>query len=171
MRVLNASLRVVIGLMMLIIEIRAEPRTRDLARYDKGGTLVTDNTKSERTLSATKAKLRNFLWDHWSQRRLGVIVVSGVTMEGQPNTTSYFIEPGNNGTWRIALEIEREDFDLMKRTSEHRSERFSACHVTRVEVPKDGGATRIVIPDPEPRESKSYRLVLKDCLGEVLEEL
>jgi hypothetical protein len=100
-----------------------------------------------------------------------VVVVAGATIEGSPGGTSYFIEPEVAGDWHIALEIEQEHFDPIKETSDHRSERYVASVVRRVEVPKDGMGVGAQIPDKERRSATSYRLMLIDREGKILQEL
>src|SRR5215475_9731892 len=57
---------------------------RDLTRYDDGGAF--DGRQM-------MPKLRRFLWEHWTQKRLAHVVVTLYSIEGDPTTYNLFIEP------------------------------------------------------------------------------
>jgi hypothetical protein len=51
--------------------------------------------------------VREFLWDHFHAHRLGTMKATGYNPEGdQAHVESFFIEPDENGTWRVHIYVE-----------------------------------------------------------------
>jgi hypothetical protein len=50
------------------------------------------------------ALVRKFMWDHWNQRKRGLVVATYFSIEGQPKTNSVYIEPWTDGRWEIVVE-------------------------------------------------------------------
>ena len=72
-----------------------------------------------------RPKLREFLWEHWSQKRLGRVVATFYSIEGDPTTHHLYIEPGGDGRWRVVSEYESEccwfySMEKPKKKREHR---------------------------------------------------
>ena len=84
-----------------------ETKARDLSRYENGGTFDLSWDRSGAKHEEQRSKLRAFLWEHWSQHRLGRIVTTFYSLEGDPTTISFYVEPDESGTWRVATEYER----------------------------------------------------------------
>jgi hypothetical protein len=77
-------------------------RKRDLTKYDNGGAFDfrwSVATQHERMASA----IRDFVWEHWANKRLGYIARTVYTIEGDPTTYRLFIEPDANQTWHVVL--------------------------------------------------------------------
>ena len=53
-----------------------ETKARDLSRYENGGTYDLNWSRSGEEHEEMRSKLRAFLWEHWSQRRLGRITAT-----------------------------------------------------------------------------------------------
>jgi hypothetical protein len=80
---------------------------RNLARYDKSGPYTVGLALSAEERSAIEANVRAFLWNHWRRCRLARVEITHYSKEGEPSTSSFFIEPDNGGVWRIAVKIDR----------------------------------------------------------------
>jgi hypothetical protein len=155
-------------LLVLLLAIVAQaglgPRAqkRDLARYDNGGTFDFSWDLMPEAHERTKPKLRMFLWEHWSQKRLGRVVAIFYTIEGDPTTVNLYIEPDANGHWRVVSEYERECcalYALQKKQKKRTRERGVAIYdkVEWVEPIKNGVAWR-VMPEGAPHDRETYRL-------------
>ncbi len=136
-------------------------KMRDLSRYDKAGPY---ELKLDVQAGAdVEAEVREFLWNHWHQRRLGHVAITHYSKEGEPSAFSYFVEPDARGVWIIAVKIDRMLVDRGDSKSQrYETVEYDAYFVERIEVPEDGLTQRVVIPEAEMRSSKAYRLVLKD---------
>jgi hypothetical protein len=138
---------------------------RDLAGYNNGGSFDFSWGVMPEAHEAMRSKLRMFLWEHWSQKRLGRVVATFYTIEGDPTTHNLYIEPLPNGHWRIVSEYERECCALYalekkkrKRTRERSVEVYDT--VEWVEPMKNGVAWRVIL-EGAPHERGTYRLRLR----------
>ena len=145
--------------------------SRNLGLYEKAGPYTLDFTLDRETRATKEGEIREFLWNHWQQRRLGQLTVTRFSREGEPTASSYFIEPDEKGAWRIAVRIDRT---LVARGGlkgqRQESQEYSAYTVDRVEFPKSGLTPRLLNPK-QVRLPQSYRLALKDEKGETLPEI
>lgn len=149
-----------------------QAKMRNLARYDKAGPYTIELRLDAQARSNIEANVREFLWSHWHQRRLGHVAVTRYSKEGEPSTSSYFIEPDERGVWHIAVKIGRTLVDRGDSKSQrYESVEYEAYSVERIEVPKGGLTQSAVIPEREARTPQSYRLALKDERGKALTEI
>jgi len=145
---------------------------RDLSLYDKAGPYVISLNLDAQSRDKMESDAREFLWSHWHQRRLGHVMVTQYSKEGEPSTSSYFVEPDQKGIWHIAVKIERTLVEREGSKSQHQeSVEYKAYLVERIEVPKDGLTARVSIPEGEMRSPQSYLLALKDKTGKALTEI
>ncbi len=146
-----------------------QTQMRDLSRYDKAGPYTIELELDTQARNKLEAEIREFLWSHWHQRRLGHVTVTQYSKEGEPSTSSYDIEPDEKGAWHIAVKIDRTLVDRGGSKS-RRSElvEYEAYAIERVEVPQHGLTQGAVIPEGEMRTPQSYRLALKDEKGKLL---
>jgi hypothetical protein len=144
---------------------------RDVKRYDQAGPYVLDLKVGADARSKIEAQVREFLWGHWRRRRLGHLVFTAYSKEGEPSTSSYFVEPDQEGIWRIAVTIERRSVARggMKGEWQKRYE-YCAYSLERIEPPVDGLTPRALIPHDESRPPDGYRLVFKDSGGKTINE-
>lgn len=140
---------------------------RDVARYDNGGTFDFDWGLGPKAHERMRPKLRAFLWEHWSQKRLGHVVVILYTIEGDPTTHNLYIEPDESGRWRVVSEYESEccwfysrEKIKRKRTRSRGVETYDT--VERVEQINDGKGTWKVIPEEESRLPNKYWLRIRN---------
>ena len=145
---------------------------RDLSRYEKAGPYTIELKLDAQARAKLEADIREFLWNHWQQRRLGHVMVTQYSKEGEPSTSSYFVEPDEKGIWHITVKIDRTLVDRGGSKSQHQeSVEYEAYLVERIEVPKDGLTARVSIPEGEMRSPQSYLLALKDKTGKALTEI
>ena len=53
-----------------------------------------------------EAQIREFLWRHWSRKRLRPLVATHYNKEGEPTTCTFSVEPEVDGRWVIREECE-----------------------------------------------------------------
>jgi hypothetical protein len=147
-------------------------KMRDLSRYDKAGPYIIELDLDAQSRANVEAEVREFPWNHWHRHRLGHVAVTHYSKEGEPNTSSYYVEPDAIGAWIIAVKIDRM---LVGRggskSQRYETVEYDAYFVERIEVPKDGLTQRVVIPEVETRSSTAYRLVLRDKERKPLAEI
>lgn len=78
---------------------------RDLAAYDKAGPYTIDYVPPFRG-DKYLGEIRGFLWEHWKERRLGVVKATFHSIEGDRTISTSFVEPNAKGSWRITVESE-----------------------------------------------------------------
>ena len=152
-------------------EALQQKKPRDLSLYEKAEPYTLEIMLDRQTRATKEGEIREFLWNHWQQRKLGQLTVTRFSREGEPTASSYFIEPDEKGAWRIAVRIDRT---LVARGGlkgqRQESLEYSAYTVDRVEFPKSGLTPRVLNPK-QVRLPQSYRLALKDEKGETLPEI
>lgn len=146
-----------------------EQKPRDLSRYEDGGSYDLSWGRGGEDLEAMRAKLRVFLWEHWSQRRTGRITATLYTIEGDPTKTTFYVEPDGSGAWRVATEYERECcwfYGMEGKERKRETGKGSYYVVERVFGGRDEKAkgfriTWSVIPESEDRQPNTYALRLR----------
>ena len=76
-----------------------------MAEYDQGGhfwcrTRISGKFGNETDKLEGEKKVRDFIWQNWTEKKLGYIVISCPGIDTQ-NTSHYFIEPNEKGVWKI----------------------------------------------------------------------
>ena len=119
-----------------------------------------------------QAEVRKFVWEHWRERRLGYVTFTMFSKEGEPSTSHVFVEPDEEGIWRVAVKIDRMVVERHGSKRRHRSSNeYIAYALERIEVPTSGLDEAILIPDTDLKKPDLYRLILKDRAGKVLSSL
>jgi nuclear transport factor 2 (NTF2) superfamily protein len=146
-----------------------ETKARDLSRYKDGGTYDLKWSRSGAELEEMRSKLRAFLWERWSKRRPGRITATIYTIEGDPTTTTFYVEPDKNGDWRVATEYESvccwsDGMEGKERKRETGKEFYNV--VERIVGGRDDKAKQFqiiwsVIPEGEKRQPHTYTLRLR----------
>jgi len=139
---------------------------RDLTRYDDGGAFDFSWGAGPEAHAQMRPKLRRFLWEHWTQKRLAHLVVSLYSIEGDPTTYNLFIEPGRDQRWRVVAEYESECcwFYSMERPKRKRKREKGVviyAVVERVQTSMSDQATSSLISEGDRREADSYILRLR----------
>jgi hypothetical protein len=92
--------------LLLVIFSGATARARDTAQFDEGGTLdfpLYPNPGAEqKKYDRDNARLREFVWSHWSQHRRGHIRVIRHGVEGQSFAADHYIGPDSRGRWSMS---------------------------------------------------------------------
>jgi hypothetical protein len=135
---------------------------RNLNRYEKAGPYVVRNHPVP-DRARLEAEIRGFLWKHWSARRLGMLVATGFNMEGDPTTSTYFVEPDKKGRWVIHVESSSTIAALLPKGEEPRRMKHEETYLelSRVELLDDAPAQQVPIPDDDTRPPEKYKLRLK----------
>lgn len=159
--VLTTCLLLQSGLMMQGQSSRQRAR-RDLTAYDKAGPYTIDYEppyKGDKYLG----EIRVFLWEHWQERRLGVVKATFYTIEGDPTISTSFVEPDAKGCWRITVESESIISALLPKGRKPRREitREDYYQIDRVE-PSESETNLIPISSRDVRNPQSYRLRLRN---------
>lgn len=146
-----------------------EIKARDLSRYQDGGTYDLNWSRGGKELEEMRSKLRAFLWEHWSQRRLGRITATIYTIEGDPMKTAFYVEPGESGDWRVTTEYESECcwfYGMEGKERKRETGKGFYNVVERVVGGRDEKAEEFqsvwsVIPEGEKRQPNTYALRLR----------
>ncbi len=83
-------------------------QSRDISKYNDGGYfdcrgwIAKDETRGE----CDEKKIRDFIWEHWTEQKRGYIRVTYDSVDAK-STSHIFIEPNEKGKWRIARRIVR----------------------------------------------------------------
>lgn len=78
-------------------------QNRDISQYEQGGHFwcrMRPYGNEENPLNGEE-KVRNFIWQHWTEKKRGYIKISCGGVDTS-STTHYFIEPNEKGEWIIA---------------------------------------------------------------------
>lgn len=145
-------------------------KARDLSRYKDGGTYDLKWTRGGEELEEMRAKLRAFVWEHWSQRRLGRVTAVIYTVEGDPTTNTFYVEPNESGGWQVATEYESECCWFYGAEGKERKRETGKGAYNVVERVAGGGRDDkaeefqivwSVIPEGERRPPQTYALRLR----------
>src|SRR5215510_2566145 len=88
---------------------------RDLQLYDQGGHFdcrrwtpdaLKNGQENEQRIASSLKAARNFIWEHWQNKKRGYIRVTENTVDCT-STSHIFIEPAAGGEWQIAWRIAR----------------------------------------------------------------
>ena len=82
-----------------------KPSVQQERQYDNAGPYVIANNTPLARRNEILARIRGFLWDHWSGRRLGHLDVTVFTVEGDPTAYKFAVETDAKGRWGIHTEI------------------------------------------------------------------
>lgn len=103
---------------------------RDLAAYDKLGPLEQRPVDPN---DSALARVRDFVWKHWTERRCGYAVVTRYSMEGEPSVFHFYVEPDISGLWQIIIDGEHERSNRARGKDLKRWRETSHCVARRVE--------------------------------------
>src|ERR1700742_528235 len=78
---------------------------RDESLYDRAGPYTLELGLAAQARADIEAQVREFLWSHWRQHRLGHVPVTQYSKEGEPSTPFYFVEHDEKGIWHVAVSI------------------------------------------------------------------
>ena len=142
--------------------MQQESHGRDLTLYDKAGPFeITLDDMTRGHGQVVEGKIRQWLWNHWTSQRRACLKVKRYSNEGEPSTSSYFVEPDDRGRWRIAVVIVRVLMDGRHPSKKVEQENaYEAYSVERVEPQRDKAGGFVSIPKNVTRAGQTYLLVL-----------
>lgn len=140
---------VVVCLLLASLPTLAVEQPRDLSRYDVAAYKISYGQPTAE-YDRLEGQLREFLWTHWRQHRLGTVIATHQWVEGFVRT-SYFVEPDKQGRWVI---VEYTDYPY---SPQFRGTRFSCADFERVE-PDRLHLPLVTIPNTELRQAEMYLL-------------
>src|SRR6266542_542901 len=91
-----------------------QSKQRDLSKYDFGGAF--EVKVSREGIGRVDAEVRAFIWRHVKEQQLGYVSVTHYSKEGEPSTSTYFVEQDENGGWHMLVRIERRIIDNREST-------------------------------------------------------
>ncbi len=146
-----------------------ETKGRDLSRYKDGGAYDLNWSRSGEEHEEMRSKLRAFLWEHWSQPRLGRIIATIYAIEGDPTTITFYVEPNESGEWQVATEYDSECcwfYGMEGKERKRETGKGSYNVVERVVQGRDDTTKEFknawsVIPEGEERPPNTYALRLR----------
>ena len=149
-----------------------QTKVRDLRSYEKIGPFSIALNLDAQSRIKLEAEVREFVWEHWRERRLGYVTFTKFSKEGEPSTSHLFVEPDEEGVWRVAVKIDRKVVERHGSKRRHRSStEYIAYALERIEVPTSGLDEPILLPEIALKKPDLYRLVLKDKDGKALSRL
>jgi hypothetical protein len=133
---------------------------RDLAAYDQAGPYELNNDLHPHDADKILGEIRGFLWEHWKERRLGLVKATFFSIEGDHTSSSFFVEPNAEGSWRITVESESIISALLAKGRKPRREITHETYdeIERVEATSGSTAPSIPLPAQAVRQPQTYRL-------------
>jgi len=135
-------------------------QSRNLSEYDKAGPF--SSTVYDASGARTEATVREFLWNHWKEKRRGYLTITPYSVEGDRTDASYFVEPSKEGSWRVQVTFDRTLVDRRpgKHATFHKQQYFTAYALERF---RRTPSPRFSDADPLPPEE--YELIMKGADG------
>jgi hypothetical protein len=102
----------------------------DIDSYEKAGPYNIIR-HSDGTLQLEQIdKSRAWLWEHWNQHRLSLLMLTRYSVEGERTTYFYYIEPDHEGRWRMVVKTESLEYNHRYKDPDCRrfKERFFAVY-------------------------------------------
>ncbi|HKQ79166.1 MAG TPA: hypothetical protein VJ810_36060 [Blastocatellia bacterium] len=146
--------------------------SRNLTRYDDGGSFNFHwGVGPAAAPNQMLPKFRDFLWEHWTQKRLARVVVIISSIEGDPTTYNLFVEPDRNQRWRVIAEYKSWCcwFYAMEKPRKRKYVLKKGVTVydvvERVQISRNDLGNWSIIPEEDRREPDSYFLRLRRTSG------
>src|SRR5687768_4908386 len=163
------SLILVSSLLSVVAYAQSVPTVkRNLNDYDK----ISVEAVGGENPAPTIAKVREFIWQHWTNRRLGYAEMTVHNKEGEPKRYFIFIESNESGNWLVSVRIEIELHDRRligdpQRTGEivRKTNSYEAYIVEQTKPIKGR------VSSASQTEQNNFRLTFKDQKGNLLTKL
>ena len=147
-------LRIFVGSLALLFALGGESYfgqdrpQRDLTKYQNGGTFDFRWSVTGEARSKMASELRDFVWQQWTQKRLAHVAATYYTIEGDPTTYNFFVEPDANQSWHVVAEYESEccwNYGLEKPARPRKRESGVAQYdiVERTATPRERGGYKL----------------------------
>lgn len=133
---------------------------RNLSAYDQAGPYEINNDLHPHDADKILGEIRGFLWEHWKERRLGLVKATFFSIEGDHTSSRFSVEPDAKGNWRITVESESIISALLPKGTKPRRERAYETYdvIERIEATSGSSAPSILISAQAVREPQTYRL-------------
>jgi hypothetical protein len=137
---------------------------RDDSRYEAAGVYNLEVEFDEEETLKNRATIRQFLWEHWRQRRLGYLELVLFTAIRGVSHRSVFIEPDEKGVWQILVE---RTGTVATDKSSGKSIVYGPPQITfdvveRIEPTEDGTSPFVSIPENKTLKPNEYLLRLRN---------
>ena len=143
--------------------IRGYPQAQTGANSDEDRAGPYVITNQDANTGVKDAQIRTFLWEHWRNHRRGRLVEKRYSKEGIPASTTFVIEPNNEGAWSLLVVTHWPP--TKGSTPEHNQTEYRAFSVRRIEPHRDPQLPAIFVSDEETRAGDTYWLVFYDQKG------
>jgi hypothetical protein len=137
---------------------------RELSKYDNGGAFdfAWDIAPQHDQM---RAKLREFVWQHWREKRMGRVVATFYSIEGDPTTYTFYVKSDIDGRWRVVAEYETECcwfYAMDKKKRKRKIKRGVEIYDVVVRLANGNSRADVTkeISEFESREPSGYRLRL-----------
>jgi len=120
---------------------------------------------------AAYARVRDFVWTHFSGHRPGCITLIGRSVEGMEKAISYYIGSGAENEWHVEVASAWEEYDFNKKELMKKSSKISFSSVKRVGVGESGFGKNELIPARVTVPAASYHLQFYGTDGKLEAEL
>jgi hypothetical protein len=135
---------------------------RNTAAYDKAGPYSIDNEPPFEKRERMAGEIRSFLWEHWKERRLGVLRAVFFSIEGDHTSSKFFVEPDSSGHWRITVVSQTVISALLPKGRKPRRENTDDEYDLIDRVDAKGDSSSPSISEEERRSPETYRLRLRN---------
>jgi hypothetical protein len=118
----------------------------------------------DQTSEAVRAQARAWLWQQWEEQSPSYLKLKTHDKTAD-ETSSYFITPGENGSWQVTIQVRRIVRDDDATASQQRvteRELLVATEVQRVEPTTDDMHAPHVISEDQALPESKYRLQFLD---------
>lgn len=158
----------VVGLLLVMSCLRGaqvapaqEAVKRDLSRYERGGefTLRYMYGQSPEDEAEVTARGRKFLWATWREERRAHFAIVKIYSHGDSTTINYYVEPDDEGRWRVAVEHESDCCSVDAVMGEARVRKITRSESYYIVSRVDATSGRPV-SEGEARRPETYKLLL-----------
>jgi hypothetical protein len=140
-----------------------EAGKRDLSGYERGGdlTLRYQYEQPPEDEAEVTARSRKLLWARWLERRRAHFAIVKIYTHGDSTTINYYVEPDEEGRWRVAVEHESDCCSVDAVVGEARVRKITRSESYYVVGRVDAVSGRAV-PEGEARRPETYKLLIRD---------
>ena len=147
----------------IIFTILIIPLARTYAQDSGGPYEITNKDMLSGQNLQKEAEIRNFLWEHWSQRRPGSLVETKYSKEGVPTTMKFVLEADRGGLWGMRVHLHRPP--ARGAEAEYDDKKYTVYSMRRTEPYRGRESAVVFIPDETKLPGTAYRLVFYDQQG------
>ena len=145
---------------------RAQARVPNGAGYDTiGPYTIGDEPGLEKDLKFI-GEIRAFLWEHWKGRRLARVTATFYTIEGDPTTSKFLVEPDTKGRWQIRIDSVSRIAALLPKGKRPRRMISHEVYdeINRVDVDSTSPESYKTLSENEVRDGRSFKLRLRNSV-------